>query len=461
VGNFGAIAIALVALGAVAWAVSRIMNPATASDTMNKNIAESKIMEQPPRPMSADSNRGDTKQEAELDIQANAAKGSPDALKPTTEHLQILKNLGIRVEVTSTPPSRTDPLPYVGELESVAPGIWLLNPKATFHLRISAPHEETAKALKLLLDESCVRSWGDVLPKITSLISRTNIRSLEIDGYVGEYKRVYLKRIEELKAETSEWAKASERDKDDLLKEFRKDSIEQLPVRPSANLEVLFEMDQSDLQIDDLLLEKYGYDVLNHYLYYADKLGEVFSVPAEHSSRTTWMQSVKVGLARRGKEIPLEKLLEALTLKQMSELSNGVDHAPFRRKAKAIEFLLGLPDIEARLDRTIALRSLFQLVSLPSELGSVDLGQVKKVIEYEREVAQILQQTYVQTFWNSRSLAQSHSYLTPPHEWEIYTGGQYNPCPFCVGQSKRRHQGTDPPAVPFHIGCRCTVLPRL
>lgn len=459
--NYGAIAVGLLALGGIAWAVSRIMKPAAATDAMSTNARENTVAEQAARIMTSETNTGDTKEQAELAVQAGPAKSSPEALKPTAEHIQILKDFGIRVEVTSTTPSQANPVQYVGELQKVAPEIWLLNPKATFQLKISSVNEETAKALKLLLDQSCVAAWGDVLPKLTSLISRTNIRSLEVDSYVGEYKRVYLKRIEELKTETSEWADASDRDREDLLKEFRKNAIEELPVRPSANLEILFEMDQSDLHVDDPLLEKYGYDVLNHYLYYGDKLGEVFCVPAEHFSRTIWMQSVAVGLARRGKDIPLEKLLESLTLKQMSKVSNGVEHTPFRRKARAIEFLVKLSDIEARLDRTVALRTLFQLVSLPPELGSVELGQIKKVMEYEREVAQLLQQTYVQTFWNSRNLAQSLNYLSPPREWEIYTGGQYDPCPLCLGQSKRRYQGINPPTVPLHIGCRCTVSPKL
>lgn len=358
-GNFGALAFGLVVLAAAAWAVSRVMKPAE-SKTVSEGVEESKITEQPPV-MPADLNQGGTKPQCESGSEMAASKQVSDALQPTAKHLEILKNLGIRIEISSTAPthlSQTDPVAYVGDLDLVAPGIWLLNPNATFQMRISAPDEDTARALKVLLDESCVRLWGDVLPQIASLISRTNIRSLEIDGYVGQYKRMYLERIEEQKSKASEWADASERDREDLLKEFRRDAIQQLPVRPWTNLELLFEMERADLHIDDPLLEKYGYDVLNHYLYYADKLEEVFWIPAEHHSRTAWMQSVKVGLARRGKEIPLEKLLKALSLKQFSELSSGVEHAAFRKKAKAIEFLLGLPDIEARLERTIALRSL-------------------------------------------------------------------------------------------------------
>src|SRR5260370_36179408 len=136
VGNFGAIAIGLVALGiglvalgAIAWAVSHSINSAAASNGISKNEPESKIRERPPRTVAANSNRGDTKQPTELDVQTSIVKGSPEALRPRTEHQRILKNLGIRVEVTSTTPSETEPMQYVDGVQAVAPRIWLLNPK--------------------------------------------------------------------------------------------------------------------------------------------------------------------------------------------------------------------------------------------------------------------------------------------------------------------------------------------
>lgn len=56
-------------------------------------------------------------------------------------------------------------------------------------------------------------------------------------------------------------------------------------VRPYCNLEYLFEFEPQDLRLDDSLIERYGYDLMQFYVSYADRLDKVFIVPADNYRR--------------------------------------------------------------------------------------------------------------------------------------------------------------------------------
>src|SRR5438128_558047 len=156
-----------------------------------------------------------------------AGSGDPQA---------VLARYGISVEVSMIPDGAA-PLggrkPDTGEPCPTGDGRWLLNPKGTFPLATSGRRDDIF-ALKRLLDEACVRSWHEVLPRVTGLLCSSNIRCEQIDEFIAKSKPTYFETIEALKNLSSEWPKASDKDREDLLNEFRREAVERLRIRPNV-----------------------------------------------------------------------------------------------------------------------------------------------------------------------------------------------------------------------------------
>jgi len=156
--------------------------------------------------------------------------------------------------------------PDTGEVISREDGGWLINPKSTFPLTIYGTNKQSAIELKELLDQAYSSSVYNILPKISEIIARTNLRCKEIDDYIRKFKPLYFQKIEQLKQESSEWPVLSDKDREDVLVSFRKIAIDSLDVRPYCNLEYLFEYEPRDFTIDDSLIERYGYDLMQFYV---------------------------------------------------------------------------------------------------------------------------------------------------------------------------------------------------
>lgn len=199
------------------------------------------------------------------------------------------------------------------------------------------------------------------------IIARSNLHCKEIDEYIRKFKPQYLNKIEELKRSSTEWTSASERDREDLLANFRQQSIELIDIRPYCDLEVLFECEPEDITLDDSLIDRFGFENLQLYLRYAGKADKVLVIPSDHKERSRFERLVDLELAIRGKDIPLPAILEAIKLKDINIWVADLIQKPFTRKAKAIEFLLNLSDIRERIGKVLAFRELFQLRPLPDE----------------------------------------------------------------------------------------------
>ncbi len=343
----------------------------------------------------------------------------------------------------------------VGKVTPTEDGGWILNPKSTFPLTIYGVDRDVVEELKQRLDKEEYESWHAKVKSIMPILLRSNLRCKEIEDYIKEFKPRYIKKIEELKKSSPEWQEASEKDREDLLAEFRIKALESIEVRPHCNLTILFEYEPEDITIDDALLDRYGFDALDLYFRYVDNLDRVRVIPITHRERKKFEKLVEVGLARRGLDIPMEKILEMLKLKELNEIVSDLVEKPFTRKTKAIEFILGLPDVKERVGKVVAFRELFELQPLPSEFSHVDVEKVKRMWRYFREVAFLIAHTYLMgklTAANIRQYGETQA-------WEICPA--MDACPYCQKMVKKVYYGKEPPKVPLHIGCRCTLLPKI
>ncbi len=333
---------------------------------------------------------------------------------------------------------------------------WILNPMGTFPLTISGIDRSTAEEIKRLLDEGQSQHIYAQARTLVPLVARSNIHCKEIDEYISKFKPQYLGKLEELKRSSSEWTSASEKDREDLLIGFRQEAIQSVDIRPYCDLEALFECEPADISIDDDLIDRFGYDNLKVCLRYAGNLNKVRNITADHYERAVFEKLVELGLAIRGMDIPLPSILETLTLKQMNELVADLNQPLFKRKSKAIESLIALPDIKERVGRIVAFRELFKLKPLPSEFSHIDLSQISNAWRYANEIATLIAHTYAMS-QNRYQNPDLDSFITG---WELSPIGDGATCSYCTRAATKAYPKNKRLNAPLHIGCRCNVLPK-
>lgn len=145
-------------------------------------------------------------------------------------------------------------------------GGWILNPQSTFPLTIYGISQSVAEELKQTLDNVYSQGIYQAVASILPIVARYNIRCKEVDDYVKKFKPIYQQKIEEQIKAFPDWSNLSDLDKEDLLSEFKDNAITSLDIRPDCNLKVIFDSEHLDLTVDDVLIDKYGYDIMCFYL---------------------------------------------------------------------------------------------------------------------------------------------------------------------------------------------------
>ena len=378
----------------------------------------------------------------------------------TPSKINIEPKINVSISTRSGPINGSNNID-TGTLKPTKDNGFVINPKSPFPLTIYNLSQKEAGELKTILDEGLSEGSYKVIQKLRPLIAKTNLECKEIQDYVKKFKPIFLAEIERLKSTSSEWQTASEGDRQDLLVSFKEKALSALEVRPYCDLEILFEGKPSDSQIDDPLLERYGYDLTRLYLSFSGRRDKTFTIPADHPDRKNFEKLVEMGLAISGDSLPLEEILQTLKLKEMSELVEDLNPPKLTRKAKAIEFLLTLPDIKKRVGKKVAFRSLFKLNPLPEEFSQIDLHKIRSVWKWEEVIAFLLSQTYASAAYASRRIKQDTEDLSYIKGWEVLTGNDESSCPYCQSLSNKIYPKNKYPKIPFHIGCRCTVVPKM
>lgn len=368
------------------------------------------------------------------------ARAPDESLKPTIEVSIVARSRSIPSNQDETIPGRN--------------GGWILNPKTSFPLTIVGVDREGATELKRMLDKTLSGGYYEVSNAITPTIAQKNLRCLEIDEYISKFKPVYLAKIDELKGGSAEWKTATEKDRQDLLTGFRNQALAVLDIRPYADLEVLFELEPQDATIDDALIGRYGFDVMQLYFKYAGEMEKARTIPAEHRDRSGFEQLVQHGLAVRGTDISTSDQLLALKLQDLNKLVVEVGGNPVSRKAKAVEMLRDQPSIHERLGEVVAFRELFQLRPLPAEFAVLDLRRIADAWKYAAEVASLVAHTYMMAGYASQRDGDDRSASAIGGKWQVLPA--QDACPYCRRAGTSIHPRR--PDTPLHVGCRCTTV---
>ncbi|MBN2060738.1 MAG: hypothetical protein JW882_10020 [Deltaproteobacteria bacterium] len=345
----------------------------------------------------------------------------------------------------------------VGPIIQTEDNHFIINPKSTFPLTFYNISLKQANELKKILEENIYQGSYKVINMLRPFISKTNLKCKEINEYINKYKPLYLRRIDELISVSSEWASASEKDKEDLLISFKKEALNTLHVRPACDLNILFESKREDVYLDDALLAKYDYEDIRFYINHLTMKKQIFLIQADHYDRPSFDRLVALKLAIQGNDIPVQDILNILKLKEMVEIAENLNPPKFSRKAAAIEFLSGVSDIRDRLGVKVSFRSLFKLKPLPYEFSKLNLKEIQNMWKWEQEVISLIVGTYSSGLFSAIDKEQRKNLKLFNRNWEV-TGLEDNmTCPYCKNLHGKVFSIDQCPSTPLHIGCRCYI----
>ncbi|MBR3946190.1 MAG: hypothetical protein IKJ56_03710 [Bacteroidales bacterium] len=335
---------------------------------------------------------------------------------------------------------------YNEPIKQVANG-WVINPRCPFELTVMNCDFETASLIRRMCDE---RGWK-AEHELLALFATQNIRIKEIEAYKKKYAPLYFQRIEELKATSKEYLDAEQKDKSDMLEEFRvtaQDCLYELPDYDVYNLFV-----EDNVTIDDDLLQRYGFDCLEAYLKYYGKIGSVVTVNKDAYYRPAFEKMAEKGMAIRGKDIPTTEILSVQNLKTLNAIASNPDKE-FKRKNQAVEYILNDEKAVSRIGEYVSFRELFKLLPLPHEYDALDIDAILRVWESHRVEIELLIRTYKESVY----------------QWERYHEDSdirkrifktckvectNDRCQCAKDRMKRTYSIDNLPKTPCHIGCSC------
>lgn len=347
-----------------------------------------------------------------------------------------------------------------GKVVEAVGGGWIINPESPLPLTLLGLTQNQAFEIKRILSDESLQDPYKRRVQLERIVAQSNLRCKEIDEYVAKFKPVYESKIESLKGESLDWATATDKDREDLLEGFRNEAEAALDIVPYTGIHILFNEEPADATIDDKLIERYGYEIIQFYVKHVGKLEKVFTIPVNHPDRKAFEDMWHLGLAIRGEDIAVDSILRTFSLKELNLVSKDLGGQEFTRKAKAIDALIGNPGLKRCLGKQVAFRELFKLVPLPSEYAGIDIHKISSAWRFAAEIAELVEHTYTMGKYSvsqSEAFSGDMSFVT---RWELSPIDDQRSCPYCMRAASKAYSSDSPPKVPLHIGCRCTVLAR-
>ncbi|MEI7612174.1 MAG: hypothetical protein WCK63_04650 [Betaproteobacteria bacterium] len=340
----------------------------------------------------------------------------------------------------------------VGALVDNGTGDWVLAPNAPIPLTVIGGDRQLAQQLKDILASSDY--WSQKIPDVALLIAQHNIRIKEVDEFLETYRKRFEVEVSRQISESSEWAAASTKDQEDLRSEFSEKAMSSLGVWVGrTDLALLLTTVPGALEEDDALSQRFKDDasLYSFYLNQLGRKGSIVTAKADEPWRKSWEKLVEMKLAKRGKEIPFEQILDSLRLKDLNEILGDSIEKPYGRKTKAIDAVNALPDLETRLSARMSFRELFQ-VNAPE--GS-DVSAISSSFAYASEVAALVLQTYFTGAETLDALDERKRERGIYDAWEVRNWE--DPVPACAAPFCKKYDRLPSKKPPYHVGCTCVL----
>lgn len=369
--------------------------------------------------------------------------GGADQTKFSKEKVEFPFEIKVTTSYSHSKEETFDPIRQTDE------GNWILNPGAPFELTLLTNDQQLANSVRALLDDNQTRDYNkrDVL---TGILIENRLTIKEVEDYITNYSKIYKDKIKELIRDSSEWSKVGEKDKEDMLKEFRLDAEKVLFERANCDLSTLLEERPQHNPSTDSLISEAGFKNIETYMMYSDKLDKIRIIPSDHYSRNMFENLVKLDMAAKGAELSKEEILLTLTLKELNDIAKHPEQE-FKRKNRAVEYILTLDSVDELIGKHVALRELFKLKKLPKKYQEVDFDNLERLRKFYKQVCLLLIDTYSNSLHSWQDVKNNEGVKN----YRIETFDRENSCPCALELSMKKFPKGKPPQVPCHVGCNC------
>lgn len=363
------------------------------------------------------------------------------------EYEEFRNTYGLEYPPQFLPPSQRQKAAPT-KVQSSNKGI-VINPGSNFSLTLyNAPTNIIQEVKIILADDNTWNKENLLMP----LFTQYNIKCSEIDEYINKYKPIYEGKIEELKGKSSDYQNASEMDKLDIEEEFYEQAANSLYERAACDIDLLFAAEDIDITVDDELIKEYGFETVSKYIGFAYDIEKV-RVDYE---RKDFEDLIKNGLAISGEEIPVNEILKQQTLKTLNKIANK-EEGFFKRKEKAIEFIVSDETLKRNLGNHISMRRVFKLKSLPEKYQNINLNELSTSWAFVKEQIKLIVDTYRDSKRYTDDIKGDTSWIK---SFTIEKHEDYNSefiCQRAREVCKKKYSKTNPPKLPLHIGCNCDL----
>ena len=326
----------------------------------------------------------------------------------------------------------------------------VINPNSSFQITLYNTNQKIIlNVINILKDGSNWNKTKELLP----MFILNNIKCKEVDEYILKYKPIYNEQLQKQKAKSYEYQVATEKDKDVIEDELKEGIINSIPERADCDLKILFDYSEIDLSINKEIVKRYGFDIISKYfglINYKDKI-------VTHWERKDFEDLLKADLVITAEEIEQEEILNTQTLKTLNFICNKED-GYFKRKNKAIEYLNENKELLSNIGKYVATRNLFKLKALPSEFQGIDIGAVNDNWTFIKEYIKLIVDTYINSERINEDISGDNSWIKG---FRVEKLEDLNPGFICLRarqECKKKYSKSNPPKLPFHIGCNCDLL---
>ena len=323
----------------------------------------------------------------------------------------------------------------------------VINKNSSFEITLyNGDQNIIQKVTSILKDEN---TWNKA-PKLLPLFSLHDIRCKEVDEYILTYKPIYQDKLQKRLVNSTEYQNASDKDREHIEDEFKYEVIDELPERADCDLVILFDNSDIDVSIDNEFVKKYGYEVISKYFglsHYKDKI-------ATHWERKDFEDLIKADLVYTADELSKDEVLNSQTLKTLNLICEKEDGF-FKRKNKAIEYINENKELLKNIGKHITTRNLFKLKPLPNEFSDLNINDIEKYWMFLSEYVKLIADTFQNSERNYEERNRDNSWIKG---FTIEKAEDYNSNFICLRareECKKKFSKSNPPKLPFHVGCNC------
>jgi len=324
-----------------------------------------------------------------------------------------------------------------------------VNSKSAFPLTFYNSEKKVLfEIIEILNDETNWHKSKILMP----IFAEHNIKCKEVEEYILRYKPIYLKQLNELKSNSKEYQDAFEMDKLDIEEEFKEQVINGLYERANCKLDILFDLSEIDITVDDELIKRYSFETISKYFSLQHYQNKIIS----KWERKDFEDLIKADLVFSGNDLDIEDVLKSQTLKILNRICEK-EEGHFKRKNKAILYLKENENLLGNVGKHISTRRLFKLKPLPKEYKNLEVKLITDSWLFLEEYLKLISETYNFAKQNMEEMQDRGSWISGYKVEKIEDLNSNFVCQRAREECKKKYSKSNPPKLPFHIGCNCDL----